>query len=811
MSFIKALRTRLSSKSITELFNRLSNYRVEILLRYQVLLHAQQRLHGTKLDAIQQRSKQIVEMTSFHSDSLRLNLDQQRAQYDLLRTMQETLEKQHGELTAILTKRDGTSRTIVSPLFSGNVLQALTKQNRDQIVGTYRQVFDDDPDANLVGCGYEVALSTRNLARFTEVVMDGLHFREIDDRHSSIVEAHVNTFKWIFQTTGGPKKSWSNLSQWLRTGTGCYWIKGKPSSGKSTLMKFIRASPELRTHLSQWAGKEDLVVCSFFFSCAGTSLQKSQTGLLRSLLYEFLGKRIGFIPILFPNLWRAWLSGQQRKPIHLTISELRRAFSSLMTTEILDAKVFVLVDGVDECDDDHHELGELVSQATTSEWVKVLLSSRPTSTCLSMFSNFPGLRLEDLTNDDVRQYAESRLGRHSLMRRLEAINTGATAELVKGIVSNACGVFLWVSLVIDILIHGLEERDLLFELRRKLDKLLPNDLRKLYSYMLRSLSEENKIQGTNLLRLVLKSSKTHGDYPMTLLQLSFADEDCNPGHIRDLPSITDAQNERCELMEGRLRSRCCGLVEVLDSPFLHHGQAGSVVRLFHRTVGEFLRDDSNWTYLTTPTDIADLNINDILLRSSLAEMVARIPEPDSRQPSSLTFRALSRMLTYAKMDKDALYLCQTKYFPRIFEVLRNYWKPAGRKSRQCGMVLESLEQFITLASRNPSVLLESLLNAMDDSEEIDDCTARRAPSQDLAEDASCVNLDLRPQKSNLTKIVTVSRPCSITWSIPKLVRIVILDGFANILLTKRTGSEANACFCQSTAKKTSPSSSTTKV
>lgn len=65
---------------------------------------------------------------------------------------------------------------------------------------------------------------------------------------------------------------------------GLLWIKGKPGSGKSTLVKYAKDA------LPPIYGKETLVF-SFFFHGRGRELQKTPIGLFQCLLHQLL-KRV---------------------------------------------------------------------------------------------------------------------------------------------------------------------------------------------------------------------------------------------------------------------------------------------------------------------------------------------------------------------------------------------------------------------------------------------------------------------------------------------------------------------------------------
>jgi hypothetical protein len=69
----------------------------------------------------------------------------------------------------------------------------------------------------------------------SELILNRLWFRLIDDREHNIADAHSETLGWSIQPPT-LQVAWDDLSQWFRSGRDIYWIHGKPGSGKSTLM-----------------------------------------------------------------------------------------------------------------------------------------------------------------------------------------------------------------------------------------------------------------------------------------------------------------------------------------------------------------------------------------------------------------------------------------------------------------------------------------------------------------------------------------------------------------------------------------------
>jgi len=145
---------------------------------------------------------------------------------------------------------------------------------------------------------------TSNVVR----VLKALKFDQINFRVDGIQEAHAKTFEWILeQSLVGPNSEIQNTFRpWLTSGHGICHISGKSGSGKSTLMKFLSNRPSTRRLLSEWADgrSEKLIVASFFCWNAGTAMQKSLEGLMRSLMFEIMRHCPHLVSKVFPNPWR---------------------------------------------------------------------------------------------------------------------------------------------------------------------------------------------------------------------------------------------------------------------------------------------------------------------------------------------------------------------------------------------------------------------------------------------------------------------------------------------------------------------------
>ncbi|KAI8411046.1 hypothetical protein FOFC_07640, partial [Fusarium oxysporum] len=241
---------------------------------------------------------------------------------------------------------------------------------------------------------------------------------------------------------------------------GFLWIRGKPGAGKSIIMKFIYTKMK----------KTDIpmkpLTISFFFNARGALLEKSVSGMYRSLLLQLLEgfpdlQKILDDPDLIPR-------NQITCPPLNILKDLFRSAISYLDKRALTC----FVDALDECDEqqikDMVEFFEEVAEQCVEDNVRfqVCFSSR----------HYPyidiksGIRLtlegQDGHNEDLKHY----ISKHLRIQDPDLVN-----ELKQMMLEKAAGVFLWVALVVDILNE--ENRHGRIALRTRLREV-PNELRK---------------------------------------------------------------------------------------------------------------------------------------------------------------------------------------------------------------------------------------------------------------------------------------------------------------------------------------------
>lgn len=415
---------------------------------------------------------------------------------------------------------------------------------------------------------------------------------------------------------------WDDLKKWLREGNGIYWLSGKAGSGKSTLMKYIDQDPRTMEFLEEWASPMPLARASFYFWNPGTSMQKSQLGLLRSLLYEILLKRPSLIPKVLPSHWQSG-SAHGWSSFSWTLSGLLSALKVLSEEEFKTNFCF-LIDGLDEFDGDHQNLVDLLSRITSTGNIKILASSRPWLVFQDAFKNCPKLILQDLTRNDIQIFAHDSLYNHPRFSRLLSLEPERAPMLVTDIVNKASGVFLWVYLVVRSLMEGLTNADRMSDLQRRLEGL-PADLEQYFLHILTSLDQFYLQQASQLFRFALEARK-----PLLVLTYSYLEES-DGDHIltREIkPLSKEEEITRCEEFERRLNSRCKGLLECRkrqacdeysDTRGVIAEQINFEVDFLHRTVRDFLSTPTVQVQLVIP-DTSEFNANMMLARAFVLQM-----------------------------------------------------------------------------------------------------------------------------------------------------------------------------------------------
>jgi hypothetical protein len=172
---------------------------------------------------------------------------------------------------------------------------------------------------------------------------------------------------------------------------------------------------------------------------------------------------------------------------------------------------------------------------------------------------------------------------------IQVIRKDVQQALIDNILEKASGVFLWVKLVVEEIIIGLEDGDTDQELQERLDSL-PPELEDLYQRIIVQISPKHWRDTFNYFQLLIHARQPSLD----LITFAYACEDASDALIRVYQGDEHLKlqiKEYCDRVRLRIKSRCRGLLQIeepkttLSSGFSWN--QGSV-RFLHRTVKEYV-------------------------------------------------------------------------------------------------------------------------------------------------------------------------------------------------------------------------------
>ena len=382
-----------------------------------------------------------------------------------------------------------------------------------------------------------------------EILRDSLRFSRMGARARNVVTAAPTTCEWLF--VDEEFQAWIDDEK-ISQHQGFLWIKGKPGSGKSTIMKKIQAWAE-----QHWSRQ---IIFSYFFNArAPDLLEKSALGLYRSLVYQLILVSQS-VRSLFLDTFA--LKEQDGKVEQWTEIELQ----AFLDTIVLDQRIpplVIVIDALDEGQGDEVQdmviwLENYASYATQAGLtMRICFSSRhyphlEISQGLSIvLENEPG------HEQDISTYIQKTLrGNHGLpMQKLRCT-----------ILSRSQGIFLWVVLVIPML-NRIYNQGKGSSAMVQLLEGVPQGLHELFGTIL-SRNEEDFSEFVTLFQWVLYSFD-----PLRPTHLYTAIQQRHPSVLLDTEVMEDK-----DLQERYLLNCSRGLVEI----------SHTFVQFIHQSVRDFL-------------------------------------------------------------------------------------------------------------------------------------------------------------------------------------------------------------------------------
>ncbi|RBR24324.1 uncharacterized protein FIESC28_02814 [Fusarium coffeatum] len=401
-------------------------------------------------------------------------------------------------------------------------------------------------------------------------LLEALNFEAIDARKTTIKAAHSKTCHWFLKHED--YLAWKDPAK-VSEHHGFLWIRGKPGAGKSTIMKFIYLQTRKKDK------KNQVLTASFFFNARGETLERTISGMYRSLLLQlFKG---------FPDL-QCVLDDTDILPENQNNCPSLNCLKDLLRSAVLkldQRSLTCFIDALDECDEqqvmDLVSFFEQVAETCTENDVnlRICFSSR----------HYPyididrGMRLtvenQEGHANDLESYIKSNL-------RIK--DPALVAQLQERMLVKASGVFLWVVLVVDVLND--ENRRGRLNLRNRLEQV-PNGLSELFKDILRrDKANAEELQLCLLWILLSKRPLKPAEYYHALWSglsvQGLADS--------DMPSVHTSDATDCFYKSVVSSSK--GLAEITKSK-------QPIVQFIHESVRDFLVKDNGlaeiWPELKT--------------------------------------------------------------------------------------------------------------------------------------------------------------------------------------------------------------------
>ncbi|KAK9418978.1 putative Nacht nucleoside triphosphatase [Seiridium unicorne] len=245
----------------------------------------------------------------------------------------------------------------------------------------------------------DLTLATRGVA-YKQQVISSLGFPCRLLRHDSIPEAYHRTYEWVFHAENSTydkvARKKIGVLKWMESGTGIFWVSGKPGSGKSTFMKFVADNQQTVTGLSKWAAPHTAIVASHYFWVHGTPIQKSRQGLLQTLLFELFRQHPPLIDAIYDKPWSAPSYSDSVVNNGWGLLKLQRLLRDIADRKDSPFRLCLFIDGVDDYDGDH-ALSEHILALSRSPHVKLCISSRGWNVFEDAFGQFDKLYMSSPT------------------------------------------------------------------------------------------------------------------------------------------------------------------------------------------------------------------------------------------------------------------------------------------------------------------------------------------------------------------------------------------------------------------------------
>ncbi|KAE9571889.1 hypothetical protein CGMCC3_g12107 [Colletotrichum fructicola] len=297
----------------------------------------------------------------------------------------------------------------------------------------------------------------------TEVLRFFLHYNPQPNYEMSVKLRHPRTGMWLDRLPA--------FQTWLSSGASRIWLSGIPGAGKTVLAGFIIGQALARS--------SDTVASGFFFCDYKNEKTQTPANVLGALAHQLARQNEQAYVIL--EEYHKELNPKNGLPRSLDSDDLVRV---IVTMAQKFKKVYLVVDGLDECQDSTEDVVRaLCVISESSEAISMALLSRNEDNIRDHLQDpnrcFENIQIAAHT-EDITEYVTSEIQQRIDNKKLYLQDLSLKGEIVDSLVDGAKGMFRWVACQLDHLGYCMSD-----EQCREALRSLPPDLPETYLRILR--------------------------------------------------------------------------------------------------------------------------------------------------------------------------------------------------------------------------------------------------------------------------------------------------------------------------------------
>jgi hypothetical protein len=384
-------------------------------------------------------------------------------------------------------------------------------------------------------------------------LVKSLDFPQMGERFQSIRSPYPDTCRWLLANTR--YLTWLDDRQFEQH-HGLLWLKGKPGSGKSTLMKFIFGH----------AREQKLadIHISFFFNARGSDTEKSTEGMYRHLLFRLLTD----LPETQQALDDFRVDELPKKPKFVWhINFLERVLMAAIV-RLKQRRLWIYVDALDEGNED--QVRDMVTFFTScletpGTKMRVFFASRHYPHIRAPNSMELDMDLENGHIRDIERYVQNKFGLR---------DDPLFHDIQNDIVRRSSGVFIWVVLVIQKLNKDYDRGRTVSDLKGMLSHI-PNNLGQFFQEILNQSNDDDGPSTQLCLQWLLYSER-----PLYREELYFAIQAGKNGDA--VVPLWNRHDVPTKVMDAFILNSSKGLAELTQN---------TTVQFIHETIRDYLFGD----------------------------------------------------------------------------------------------------------------------------------------------------------------------------------------------------------------------------